>query len=100
MEHPRKLSPKQCLEIILALMNDPLPSLQLAGREKQVASLVSRGLSRGEVADRLDISESSVKRYAARVSVKAGFPARKLPSLLVGEIEILIKEALNGQSDK
>lgn len=75
-------------------MDDPLPALQLTGREKQVASLVSRGLSRGEVAERLDISESSAKRYAARVSQKAGFPARKLPSLLMSQIKILIKEAL------
>lgn len=100
MAQAPRLNPKQCLEIILVLMDDPLPALKLTGREKEVASLVSRGLSRAEIGERLDISESSVKRYAARVSKKAGFPARKLPSLLVGEIEILIKEALNGQNGK
>jgi DNA-binding CsgD family transcriptional regulator len=79
---------------MLGLLDDPLPALELQGREKEVASLVSRGLSRGECAKRLDISESSVKRYAMRVSQKAGFPARKLPSLLIHEFEVLIKEAL------
>lgn len=100
MAQAPRLNPEQCLKIILVLMDDPLPSLKLTGREKEVASLVSRGLFGHEIAERLDISESSVKRYAMRVSKKAGFPARKLPSMLMSEIEILIKEALNGQNDK
>ena len=94
MAQVSRLNPKQCLGIVLNLMDDPLPALQLTGREKEIASLVSRGLSRAEIAKRLEISESSVKRYAARVSKKAGFPARKLPSMLMSQIEILIKEAL------
>lgn len=90
---------QKILERMLALLNDPLPALGLKGRELEVASLVARGHSRAEIADRLGISESSVKRYAMRVAKKAGFPARKFPSHLVGELELMIKEALNGTSN-
>lgn len=82
------------LKRMLALLEDPLPALELDGREQEVAKMVARGLSRAEIAERLEISESSVKRYAMRVSQKAGFPARKFPSHLIHELEMLIKEAL------
>jgi len=96
---PKKTQRTLILERMLALLNDPLPALELNGRELEVASMVARGLSRAEIAARLEISESSVKRYAMRVSRKAGFPARKFPSHLVGELELMIKQGLHEISD-
>lgn len=87
------------LERMLGLLRDPLPALKLNGRELEVASMIANGLSRAEIADRIGISESSVKRYAMRVSRKAGFPAKKFPSHLIAELDLLIKEALGEGQD-
>lgn len=94
MEHQERPTVETFLKRMLELLDDPLPALDLKGKEKEVARLVARGLSRAEIAERLGMSESSAKRYAVRVSAKAGFPARKFPSRLIHELEMLIKESL------
>jgi DNA-binding NarL/FixJ family response regulator len=53
-----------------ALRRDP--SSTLSRRELEVVDLIRAGLGQGQIADRLHISESTVKTYVARVRAKGG----------------------------
>jgi DNA-binding NarL/FixJ family response regulator len=53
-----------------ALRRDP--SSTLSRRELEVVDLIRAGLGQGQIADRLQISESTVKTYVARVRAKGG----------------------------
>jgi DNA-binding NarL/FixJ family response regulator len=56
-----------------ALRRDP--SSTLSRRETEVVELLRAGLGQGQIADRLRISESTVKTYVARVRAKGGLVA-------------------------
>jgi DNA-binding NarL/FixJ family response regulator len=48
----------------------------LTGREEQVVALASDGLSNGEVARELNLSEHTVKKYLFRIFDKLGISTR------------------------
>ncbi|MFJ8081861.1 response regulator [Streptomyces sp. NPDC096205] len=55
----------------------PLPGLEaLTGREAEVLRLVARGLTNAEAADRLFISEATVKTHLNRTMTKLGLTSR------------------------
>jgi pimeloyl-ACP methyl ester carboxylesterase/DNA-binding CsgD family transcriptional regulator len=54
----------------------PRPSMQLTGRQGQVAALVTEGLTNREIAGRLGISERSAEGHVERIRVRLGVRSR------------------------
>lgn len=54
----------------------PVPPGPLSMRERQVLSLVARGMSNPEIATELDLSEHTVKRHVANILTKLELPNR------------------------
>src|ERR1700686_79222 len=50
--------------------------LQLTRREKELAGLVAQGLTNGEIAARLFISERTAERHLENIRTKLGFTTR------------------------
>lgn len=70
-----------------ALAHAPHPHLQgLTSREADVADLLSRGLSNGQIADRLILSRKTVANYVSTVMLKLGATTR-------GEAATIVREA-------
>lgn len=55
----------------------------LTAREREIAMLLARGLSNGEIADRLAISRHTVRTHVQRLMVKAGSAHRVALATLV-----------------
>lgn len=55
---------------------DPFAALNLTPREREVAALVAEGLSNREIAERLYLSEITVKKHLSQVLAKAGLKNR------------------------
>jgi pimeloyl-ACP methyl ester carboxylesterase len=52
------------------------PSLQLTGRQREVASLVTEGLTNRDIAERLGISERSAEGHVERIRIRLGVRSR------------------------
>ena len=60
------------------------PSLELlSSREREVLTLVAEGLSNAAIADRLDLSEHTVKRHVANILLKLDLPTRTAAAAIV-----------------
>jgi len=55
----------------------------LSNREYEIANLISQGLSNGDIADRLDIAERTVKAHLSSIYAKTGTKGRLGLALLV-----------------
>jgi pimeloyl-ACP methyl ester carboxylesterase/DNA-binding CsgD family transcriptional regulator len=61
------------------------PNLEaLTGREREVLTLVAEGRSNASIAQRLQLSEHTVKRHVANISLKLDLPTRAAAAALVG----------------
>ena len=56
-------------------MGDPVFAA-LSGRERQVLTLMTEGLGNAEIADRLQISEKTVRNHASNIFDKLGVWSR------------------------
>jgi DNA-binding NarL/FixJ family response regulator len=56
-------------------MGDPVFAA-LSGRERQVLTLMAEGLSNAEIAERLQISEKTVRNHASNIFDKLGVWSR------------------------
>ena len=61
------------------------PSLDvLSSREREVLNLVADGLSNGVIAQRLRLSDHTVKRHVANILLKLDLPTRAAAAVLIG----------------
>ncbi|MER6348186.1 response regulator [Streptomyces sp. NPDC001595] len=75
----------------------PPPGLQaLTGREVEVLTLVARGLTNAEAADRLFISEATVKTHLNRTMAKLGLASRAQAVVLAYETGLVTPGASAG----
>lgn len=81
----------------LIFLGDPFPGIPLSNREKEVAVLLARGLTRAEIAEQLHITVPTVKTHAKRITKKVGMPARKYPARTIQKLERFIREAIQDQ---
>jgi pimeloyl-ACP methyl ester carboxylesterase/DNA-binding CsgD family transcriptional regulator len=56
----------------------------LSAREREVLALVAEGLSNGAIADRLSLSDHTVKRHVANILLKLDLPTRAAAAALLG----------------
>jgi len=59
-----------------ALSADASPGARLTAREQQVVERLGKGLSNQEIAEELDLTESTIKHYMTRILQKLGFRNR------------------------
>jgi DNA-binding CsgD family transcriptional regulator len=64
------------LEFLGDKARPPKAESALSAREREVAVLISRGLSNGEVASRLGISARTAEAHAEHIRNKLGFRSR------------------------
>ncbi len=72
-----------------AASRDPAVLDDLTGREREVLMLVSRGLSNGEIAARLFVSEGTVKTHVKRIFAKLGVHDRTQAVILAYEMGLV-----------
>jgi two-component system nitrate/nitrite response regulator NarL len=60
----------------LASVADATPGARLTIREQQIVDLLGNGLSNQEIAEELDLTESTIKHYMTRILQKLGFRNR------------------------
>jgi DNA-binding NarL/FixJ family response regulator len=61
------------------------PSLDiLSAREREVLTLVADGLSNAVIAERLRLSDHTVKRHVANILLKLDLPTRAAAAALLG----------------
>lgn len=69
--------PRQaCLALIAAPPEPDSGGVSLTAREREVAALVARGLTNGDIARSLVVSERTVEGHVARILAKRGFRSR------------------------
>lgn len=59
-----------------ALSADAAPGARLTAREQQIVELLGKGLSNLEIAEELELTESTIKHYMTRILQKLGFRNR------------------------
>jgi|RhiMetdeSRZDD1v2_1073273.scaffolds.fasta_scaffold1016499_1 two-component system, NarL family, nitrate/nitrite response regulator NarL len=59
-----------------ALSADASPGARLTAREQQIVERLGKGLSNQEIAEELDLTESTIKHYMTRILQKLGFRNR------------------------
>jgi two-component system, NarL family, response regulator LiaR len=70
------LSP-EAAQVLIQRVNEPsLPGQDMTGREKEILELMVQGLSNNEIADRLIISQSTVKFHVSNILSKLGVSGR------------------------
>jgi two-component system, NarL family, response regulator LiaR len=70
------LSPEASQVLIQMVSQAPAPGLDLTGRELEVLTLMIEGLSNGQIALKLRISESTIKSHVSNILSKLGVASR------------------------
>lgn len=76
IEQGMELALSMPLAATLALPGDQRQPGELTSRERQVAGLIARGLSNGQIADELVLSKRTVEKHIANILSKLGFTNR------------------------
>jgi DNA-binding NarL/FixJ family response regulator len=89
------VAPTVVRRLVERFVSAPLPGAddarlaRLTDREREVLSLVARGLSNAEIAARLYLSEATVKTHVGRVLTKAGLRDRAQAVVLAYETGVV-----------
>lgn len=70
------LSPEAAQVLIQKVNEPPLPGQDMTEREREILALMVEGLSNNEIADRLIVSQSTVKFHVSNVLSKLGVASR------------------------
>jgi pimeloyl-ACP methyl ester carboxylesterase/DNA-binding CsgD family transcriptional regulator len=76
--------PEQHLQPVAAVRNLPPRLDALTTREREVLDHVARGLSNAAIAQRLNLSDHTVKRHVANILLKLDLPTRAAAAALTG----------------
>ncbi len=82
------LDPKVMMRLTALMQKAPSVDLcgEMTGREREVASLLAEGLTNRQIADKLYVSEGTVKNYISSIYDKTGIHDRvKLVVALSGK---------------
>ena len=74
---------------LVAQLNPGIDRGELTAREREVLTLVAKGLSNREIAERLVVSEHTVHRHLANIYVRLGVSSRAAAVALAAERELL-----------
>lgn len=76
------VAPEQHLEPAVRGGASPLSIEALSGREREVVALIADGMSNAAIAERLRLSEHTVKRHVANILTKLDLPSRAAAAAL------------------
>ncbi len=84
----KKIAPKQ-KNLVLEIDNDKIQELGLSKREYQVLCEITKGLSNKEIAEKLYVSENTIKTHVSNLLVKLNAKRRTQAIRIAKELQII-----------
>lgn len=73
---------------------------QVTSKQKRVADLIAKGLTNGQIAERLGNTEGSIEQHLVKLFRRLGVHTREQVASHVGKLEVVDRRRLRGKSAK